>query len=384
MKKIILLVFLITFAGCTNSSSKNEAIEMADINMNAPNISTSSVYLKNPYENAPFEFGFYLGSGTLYSDFIEFENDNVSHFSYCFEMEIKKDVFPATDVLKCYINNKTPTITLYFNENNFPDTLELIETAKAFGSLNIPMYVNLMPFSSTSWHDIDSYKKNWEEVADAFAIISPNSTIIWSISKSDTPLCENVMPNSSKFTYVGLMFYGDTENGYTTFFNALDHLYQATEKPILITALGISHYSTSDHTYKQKEMLKTLDSIYTNVITSYPRVFGIFYINKDLALSSPANTISNNYRITSDKNLIDGYNKIVSASKLIPRDYYKSPFSGIILDNEGYISTKFIEYHFGSKPDMAKESFFYPGYVSLNSLDYNFSIENNCIYIRKK
>ena len=384
MKKIILLACLVVFTSCSNSSLKKEAFEMADINMNSPNVSACSVYLKNQYSDNPFEFGFYFNNDTQYKDFLEFEKTSISHSVYCFEMNTDKSNFPATDILKCYITGKIPSITVYFNENDFPDTIELIELAKVFGSLNIPMYVNLMPFSSTNWPDIEKYKKKWEEAADAFSTFSPNSTIIWSISSSDTPLIEKAIPISSKFIYTGLMFYGDTENGSSVFFNALEHLYKSTENPIIITALGISHYSTKNHTYKQEEMIEILDEIYAGVITSYPRVLGIFYMNKDLALSSPANTISNNYRITGDKNLTEDYDKIISSSKLISRDYYKSPFLGMLLDNEVYISTKFIDYHFESTPDMAKESFFYPGYISLNSLDYSFSIKNTCIYINEK
>jgi len=374
--------------GCTQENAEYEEAEMVDSNMNYEDSQKSSefeIYLKNENEGKIMEAGIYISAESGYETIYDFERSSTEHSIYGLEMNIS-DEFPLSHVLQCYVNGKTPLVTIYANSKSSISFIDSFRLAREFGSLNIPIYLNLVPYSSNDWPDFDVYKETWEEIAHVFESFAANTTIIWSIASSDSPLYESVVPETTLFDRTGLIYYGQIDNEGMDFLNSLDTLYSLTDKPIVISAFGISHYSTSTHQYRTDEAASIINNLYTVLASKYPKVSSIVYVDKDLTVNSPPKVICNNYRVTDEKGLLESYSQTVSEFVKKSSDkYIKTNFIGKILNDRYYIPKEMFEYYNLTISDMAEESFEYEGYIALDSIDsLSGKIEDEIVYLLEK
>lgn len=379
MKKIIPVLLVFSLCGCNNTTEK---MELADNNLNAPSYSTCDIYIENSATTAPLA-GFSITSTSLYTTIEELEKHTISNTIYGFEMTTS-DAFPIADVLHCYILNKLPLITLTAENGFFPTDNRLISVAQSFGTLNIPIYLNLFPFSSRLYANTNNYTLQWNNAAKIFRENAPNVTLVWNLSSDDVHYGMNFCPQPENFDIMGISHYQQSDENEDVLLGALDYLSFYTNKDILITSLGLSHYSTANHNYTTAQTADQLVNIYTCLANNYPQIKGVLYTDVDFSVGSPSAVECNDYRITTESNLITAYNKAVQSYTAPPPPFVLSRFKGIIADGEAYGHRSLFIELLGDIPDMAQGNFYDDNYISLDHLTtHTVEIKDNSIYLKK-
>lgn len=377
MKKLTIIAVCLFLFGC---KAETTPLEIADISSDNNHYEECTVYVKSQ-SKTPLDFGFYITETSLYTSIPQLEKNSVSHSIYGLETDICQP-FPLKDVLEIYKNGKTPLITIYSSNTCLPDAYELLKVSQTYGALNIPIYINLLPFSHTLWEDMDAYKNFWEQAAKNFKYNAKNATLIWSVFKEDTPFYEKAMPKSELFSYGGLMFYGNSTDGPNEFLSSLEALYNVTEKEIIISALGISNYSTSDHVYKTQEAMSSIENLYWEVYTSHPKVLALIYMDKDLTTLSPTATLCNNYRITGEKSILESYSHVINSIKENTDTYHKSPYKGKISNGTVFINEELFSYHNLPLEKPAQKDYSPQNFISEHDLkNYEIYEKNGEIYL---
>ncbi|HCT65532.1 MAG TPA: hypothetical protein DIC60_09770 [Lachnospiraceae bacterium] len=380
MKKLILTLVILSLCGCNNSQ---ELMEMADSNLNEPSSSTCDIYIENTVTKPPLA-GFSITDTSIYKTIEDVEN-NVAHNSiYGFEMTTA-DAFPISDVLHCFILGKTPLITLSTQNGFFPTDNNLISLAQSFGTLNIPIYLNLFPFGSRLYANTKFYTNQWNNAAKIFRKNAPNVTLIWSISSDDVPYSMNFYPQPEYFDIIGINHYQQSDETLDSFFSALDYLCFYTKKDVFVTSLGLSHYSTANHCYTTAQAADNLVNIYARLTQSYPQIKAVLYTDVDFSVGSPSFAQCNDYRITTENSLITAYNEAVKTYTAPPLQFVKSPFTGFIANGKPYANRALFIELLGDIPDMAPANIYDDNYISLENLTtHNVEIRDNSIYLTKK
>ncbi|MEA5082903.1 MAG: hypothetical protein VB018_01980 [Lachnospiraceae bacterium] len=379
MKKLIPIFLIFSLCGCNNSA---KLMELADNNLNAPSFSTCDIYIENSTKTPPLA-GFSITNSSLYTTIETLERNTTANTIYGFEMTTA-DTFPISDVLHCFILNKTPLITLTADNGFFPTDNRLISLAQSFGTLNIPIYLNLFPFGSRLYANTHTYTQQWNNAAKIFRKNAPNVTLVWSMPSDDVRYSIDFCPDTECFDIIGLSHYQNPEDSEDSLFSALEYLCFYTDKDIFVTSMGLSHYSTANHSYTTAQAAENLINIYTGLVKNYPQVKAALYTDVDFSVGSPSSVQCNDYRITTEPALITAYNKAVKAFTSPPPPFVKSQFSGLIANDKAYAHRSLFMELFGDIPDMAEVNFYDENYISLeNLITHTVEIRNNNIYLEK-
>ena len=379
MKKLIPILLILSLCGCNNSA---KLMELADNNLNAPSFSPCDIYIENSITTPPLA-GFTITNTSLYTTIETLENSTAANKIYGFEITTS-DNFPLSDVLHCYILDKIPLITLRADNGFFPTDNRLISLAQSFGTLNIPIYLNLFPFGSRLYANTHNYTQQWNNAAKIFRKNAPNVTLVWSMPSDDVHYNMSFCPDTECFDIIGLSHYQHPEDNEDSLFSALDYLCFYTDKDIFVTSLGISHYSTDNHSYTTAKTADKLVNIYTGLAQNYPQVKAALYTDVDFSVGSPSSVQCNDYRITTEPSLITAYNNAVKLFISPPPPFVKSQFSGLIANDKAYAHRSLFIELFGDIPDMAEINFYDENYISLeNLITHTVEMRDNNIYLKK-
>lgn len=379
MKKLISIFLILSLCGCNNSA---KLVEQADSNLNVPSFSSCDIYIENSITTPPLA-GFSITNTSLYTTIETLEKNTSANTIYGFEMTTA-DSFPISDVLHCYILDKIPLITLTADNGFFPTDNRLISLAQSFGTLNIPIYLNLFPFGSRLYANTHTYTQQWNNAAKIFRKNAPNVTLVWSMPSDDVRYNMSFCPDTDCFDIIGLSHYQQPDDNVDSLFSALEYLCFYTDKDIFVTSLGISHYSTANHSYITEKTAEKIVNIYTGIAQNYPQVKAILYTDVDYSVGSPSSVQCNDYRITTEPTLITAYNNAIKVFTAPPPPFVKSQFSGLISNDKAYAHRSFFIELFGDIPDMAEINFYDENYISLDNLvTHTVEIRDNNIYLKK-
>lgn len=207
----------------------------------------------------------------------------VSHDTF---MEVIRlgDSFPTLWVLECIAEQKIPVIVILPPEtgNPFGNRWEdiLTETAMAFSEFPVPMFVVLYPIGP-SWAPADAatYIAFFRYARAIFAQHAPHVAFIWSVDADMKDFSDNFMnyfPGRLAVDWVGLSLFASSCEPIeipVDFYYAFQH-----DFPIMLN-IGISHFSTTDHRYRIAETAATLEKVYHTILTDFPRVKMINYMD---------------------------------------------------------------------------------------------------------
>ncbi|MGE4214363.1 MAG: hypothetical protein AB7E42_06250 [Anaerotignaceae bacterium] len=379
MKKLILFLLTLSLCGCNSSS---QMIEPADSNLNAPSYLTCDIYIENSTTTPPLA-GFSITNTSLYTTIEDLEHNTAANTIYGFDMTTA-DTFPISDVLHCFILDKISLITLTADNGFFPTDNRLISLAQSFGTLNIPIYLNLFPFGSRLYANTRNYTQQWNNAAKIFRENAPNVTLVWSISSDDIRYSMNFCPDTQYFDIIGVNHYQQTDESEDILFSALDYLCFYADKDVFVTSLGLSHYSTDNHCYTTTQTADKLVNIYTHLAQNYPQVKAVLYTDVDFSVGSPSAVQCNDYRISTETSLLTAYNKAVKVFTASPPPFVKSQFGGLIAGGMAYAHRSLFIEILGDIPDMAEVSIFNDSYISLENLTtHTVEIRDNDIYLQK-
>lgn len=360
---IIIFIILITLSGCnfkkvvdtknvSSSNATNEQIDLYNVYTEIENYKPSKYEPKtNCY------LGAYLSYKNSTSNTIkDFENlTNTNHLIYGNALTLG-DAFPLTWVLSCYSNGKVPLITILPKNTNNPFDYSLLEqTAKNFGTLKIPIFVNFYQDPKNITKNEDSYIAFFKAAKAYFSIYAPNIALIWSVDSNNVIECIKYYPGDNYVDWVGInIFENLNSNGeINKTLTELDYFYNIYEekKPIAITSLAISHFSNKTLNYEINKKIEELKRFYETIPQKYPRIKMINYFNYNGFNKKKQTQFKENFLITDNQTILEEYSKLTN-TKIFTKDIVintefsaskelkKEPFVVYEKDNEFFISEK--------------------------------------------
>ena len=241
--------------------------------------------------------GSYLGAfieedRLLAGDIGMFERmSGVNHAIYSYKYTLGNS-FPVRFILQSLARSKTPLVEIrlpvpedmYYQTNgehyNFYELYELIkDLAKAFGEFNVPMFISFN--ASESGFDRDMNKEFYIMLRKAFTEHAPKCAFVWGINMESVGYMFDYYPGDEWVDWVGINAFSNItpEGGHSDIFEKLDIFYFAFQKrkPIMITGLGVSNFSTIDHSYRVAEASLVMNDIYERISIRYPRIKAVIY-----------------------------------------------------------------------------------------------------------
>ncbi len=367
------LVFLL--GGCqvsdaTGKKSNTDKIEKVSITEE----NVYDVYVKDTsYRLSKYEpsegnlLGAYiLGDKYVKGDISSFEEKVGTPHEIYADIMRQGDLFPLQWVLECYSQGKTPMVILYPSEGyNIFDMDAIEETAEEFGILDIPIFLQLYPNPLSYQCEAEYYIENFRRIREIFQKAAPNVAFVWSIDSSNVKDSIAFYPGDDWVDWIGLNIYSLLEGESTNLWSNVDYFYYTfqSSKPLMISQLGISHYSTGEHKYETESAARLIEEFYRRTEADYPRIKAIVYMDYNGAEYAPKDAVRNDFTVTGEKSILKSYQDAVAAnvsaafqnSKSVPQ-YFKSPFKAFVIDGKIYINRYTLDYDLKNKIQ-GKETF---------------------------
>ncbi len=257
--------------------------------------------------------GCYLGAYILSNKNVNFDIQTFEqvtkreHGIYVYNMKLGQP-FPQQWVLECYARMKTPCIILEpDNDANPYSTQQLEACAKKFGELYIPMFVQFYP-NPKKYGAPEDYVRFYNAARKIFKDNASNVSFVWAVPIDDVYTSAQYYPGDDNVDWVGLNIYKTIDN-IQNMDAGLDYFYYTYQhrKPMMISQLAISHFTSSNHQYYTAEAQNDIDHFYTSIVNKYPRIKAVNYMDFNNLDISPDSAVCDNFSITDDESILDAY-----------------------------------------------------------------------------
>lgn len=265
--------------------------------------------------------GCYLGAYVLANPKInysitEFERlTGKEHLIYSYYLKLGGEL-PLTWTLECMTRGKLPMVVITpSNDFNTFDAAALKKTAESFRQLNTPVLVQFFPEPDKQQFERDEYIKFFQQAYDIFKEAAPKTALVFSVSGDDKDL-KRYYPGDDFTDWVGLNISEDIQGEGGTYesdlFKNLDYFYQTFQKakPIMLSQLAVSHYTSKNHSYYVKDAAQEISRIY-NGLRSYPRVKAVVYMDFD-NMQLKQDGVRDNFSITDNETVLDAYKTAIA------------------------------------------------------------------------
>lgn len=428
-KKINLYIFVLIMLVCFSSScGSTNSIQRISEKKSEEVVNTvmASSYVESNYklyiedENfslSPFEpiDGCYLGAYILSNKIVEYDiekfEEKVSnpHSIYIFNMRLGEK-FPTEWILKCISRKKTPLIVINAPNDYMPFQENLLErTAKDFGKFQVPMLIDFYPNPHSYGEDYESYVNFYRSARETFKKHSKNSAFTFSINYDSVFNFSNYYPGNEYIDWLGINIfypvYKDDEKNEYDVWKSIDYFYYKYQnvKPLMISQLAISHYSTKDNTYHIDEASKMVKTLYKKIAEDYPRFKAINYMDFNNIDISPKSIVADDFSVTNDEKMLESYIEATSNDRFLPEiqitdtnekktQTIKSAFKIFQDEDEFYVSEKSLYYELGISALINTEQFriiieneeYYPLKIVSSNFGINFDIDEKSKKITAK
>ncbi|OON95776.1 MAG: hypothetical protein ATN36_07565 [Epulopiscium sp. Nele67-Bin005] len=289
----IICVVLVLFTGCSRDETEippmeevtHQEIEFKEVQLD--------FYIQEEMALAPYEpmNGVYLGAyvernAVLDNDIKKFEEQIGQKQAFRVFQYNSDDPISSSDVLECIANKQVPYIKYLFD-----DTKGINDVYHLIGDLSsvyrTPMFIELYPVTS-SMTNPKTYNNQYQEAYQLIKRYLSESTIVWSIDHTRVEDVSIYYPGDEYVDWVGLnMFLPRLRNGeiaqdnYSSIIDMWYKTFQST-KPMMLTSLGVSYFSSEDYIYTTSEAKDKLEYFYSELPEKYPRIKGILYVDANM------------------------------------------------------------------------------------------------------
>jgi len=241
----------------------------------------------------------------------------IEHGLYTYIYKIGQP-FPTEWVLGCISKMKTPNIIFVPENADEPYNTKLLEeAAKKCGELSVPIFVHFYPVERSKGYEADGYKSFFQIARAYFSQYAPKAAFVWDIHMNDLDMAENFYPGDSFADWVGINISMDieAESGELSenILPKLDYFYYTFQerKPLFISQLAISHFSSTNHAYYLNEADEALSQIYSRAM-NLPRIKAVNYMSYNSI--EPLNMAqgNDNYSVASDSRIAAIYKNHLS------------------------------------------------------------------------
>lgn len=265
------------------------------------------------------------------------------------------------DILKCIAQKKTPYIKIILGKNyDLTPLYQLIFDLKL--SYHVPVFIELYPLTEKDY-DVSKYKETYQRAYEILHKYLSDIVVVWSTDDSRVSDMALYYPGSGYVDWAGMNVYiPKYKNGERYTYDGmmqLDYWYKSfqTKKPMLISALAVSHYSKVDHAYTIYETQDKLKLFYNEVLAQYPRLRGIIYMNVDMAQVREKGqedyTLTGEIRLQEAMQTLSRPLKIHSTLEKEAKksfSYMKYSVKGALFNNELYIPQEYMAACFKEVP----------------------------------
>ncbi|MDL2248913.1 hypothetical protein LJB89_04390 [Tyzzerella sp. OttesenSCG-928-J15] len=299
--------------------------------------------------------GAYILSDKAVGGIAEFERiTGKEHAFYTYYLKMGQP-FPTEWVLDCIAKMKTPNIVLVpENADNPFDTKLIEETAKKFGEFYVPMFVHFYPVKSGLYTSGEDYISFFKTARVYFSRYASNAAFVWDISAEDLDMINDFYPGDESVDWAGINLFSSGERGnddlaLEDLTAKLDYFYYTFQqkKPVFISELAISHFSSKEHAYTVNEASGVMEGFFTQIAENYPRVKAVNYMSYNSI--EPVNMKQDiyNYSVADNSKMTAVYKKSVegefflseikaySGGEMITQKV-ASPFYALYYDNAFY------------------------------------------------
>lgn len=315
---LFLLIFCLLFAvGC----KKRAQVEDQDVAKEALSGIEMPIelYVLDEVKAGKYEpaSGIYTGAyvekdRTIKGDILKYEEligqkqtFKVFHYS-------RKEGISKQDILKCIAQRKIPYVKLLLDTDyDLTSLYQLIFDMKA--SYSTPIFIELYPLTEKAYAP-DKYREIYQRAYEIIHKYLEDVVIVWSCDDTRTGDLSLFYPGEHYMDWVGINIYiprfkNNKQYWYEGNQN-LDYWYKTFQgkKPMMISGLAISHFSTVDHAYTIQETIATCKLFYEETLQAYPRIKGVIYMDVDMA--SLSNQGKENYEITGHAQLVEAMNDL--------------------------------------------------------------------------
>ncbi len=372
MRRTIAILMMLTpmISGCTKPEPEvSEPVEALQVSAMQEKEEPKEPYQmfvhKADYPLSLYEpsEGCYLGADITTNKRIDFDIHQFETLTkkkqciFSYDMDLN-DSYPLTWILSCISQIKTASITITPPSGILSaDSEKLTKLAQNFGEFYVPIFVNFYPIQEN--YDPKKYIAIYKQARTIFKEHASNVSFVWSVDSEFIFDSAKYYPGNDYVDWVGINLQKPitTKENEQNIFNTLDYFYYEYQKtkPIMITGLAISHFSSKDHIYRTTEASREIESTYHSIIENYPRVKAIIYSDVNEEESDSTKKTKNNYSITDDETVLNGYSKAINKEQFLTQielssaddkslALLKSPFTALKIGDDFYISEKAIQY----------------------------------------
>ena len=269
----------------------------------------------------------------------------------------------------------------------------LINLAKMFGELDIPIYLRFASEMNGNWvawnGDTAKYKQKWKLVHDVMQEYAPKVMMLWTPFTTPQNSIMSYYPGDEYVDWVGVNVYNVVYHNNNLKEPAmeedplelLDYVYDtfSARKPIQISEYGATHYTVTDDKYYVDFAIEKIERMYSGIWEKYPRIKSIFYFDVNNLVNAPEGRKINNYAITDEPRITEAYRQLVLNKSFL--DHIKPDESGkldkeiftfaddiVLIDNVKHINVENAKTILGGNIKYSKGKIIY----SLNGKLYNF------------
>ncbi len=297
------------------NATDNKLLAMTKTNATKRNFDNLTPYtlqiVKDDYSLMLYEQneGCYLGANIIFNRVVDCDiktfEDKVKtpHAIYYYPMDYNES-FPLKWILSCISQMKTPLVELKLPPELVLDEIYMENLAKNFGDFYVPMFIQITVDKS---YDSEEFVEYFRFVSDNFREYASNCAIVWSVEGADVLNYEPFYPGDEYIDWIGLdALINLDKNCYKSNFDKMiSSFYYSfqTKKPLMISKLGVSHMSTINYVYQTPLASNLIQQIYSTIITRYPRIKSVCYMD----FNSINFSKTDNYSITENENVLTAY-----------------------------------------------------------------------------
>lgn len=362
---LLTCIFVISLCGCASQTLEDENVQLEDIKEEKRSV---ELYIKSPQALGKYEpmMGIYSGAYiekdvAINGDLLKYEKLVGQEQTFKVFQYNAEERLASTEILRCIAQQKVPYIKVLMPvSGDLTPLYRFIVDLRS--SYEVPIFVELFPLT-THIEDAVSYKKTYRRAVELLHKYLKDVTVVWSVDESRVYEMPLFYPGDDYVDWAGINIYIPrykynepyVYGGEETF----DFWYKSFQqkKPMMISSLGISHFSRIDHTYKVYDVAKRLSYFYETLPAEYPRLKGIIYADVDLA--EVYKDGKEDYSITDQEVLVDQmkqtFNALQVHAKLEQAEetyetYMKYTVETSFIENTLYVPRKYMKYLFKEIP----------------------------------
>lgn len=268
------------------------------------------------------------------------------HHIYERSMTVGED-FPLMWALECYTKGRIPMVSLYPENMKKPFQKKDIEkAAEKIGTFQVPVLLRLYP-NPSDLGTAQEYQEFFRYASAQLRKKAPNAVVVWSIPFRHVDIAKEYYPGDKAVDWIGLDILQKStseEELMEKRFEMWYYLFQK-KKPLMISRLGISHYSTKDSTYTENATAKEITDFYAS-LQQYPAVKAVVYFDINFTTQAQQGLIRENYVLTESADILEAYQKAIASPWLSPQEgvrWLRSPYRGYLLEDKFYIPKAAVE-----------------------------------------